>query len=71
MLNVDLGILEWISSLLGKKNVIVDMPEECIKEIRKYVDLGVTYFMLKFLYAENFRSFEIFAENLIPAFKTT
>ena len=52
-------------------SAIVGIPDECIERIRKYVDLGVTYFMLKFPYVENLKSLEVFAKNVVPAFKTT
>ena len=50
-------------------STIVGTPDECIEKMRKYVDLGVTYFMLKFPCVENFKSLEVFAENVVPAFK--
>jgi len=52
-------------------STIAGTSDECIEKIQRYIDIGVTYFMLKFHYVENFKSLEVFAENVIPAFKTT
>ena len=46
-------------------------PEECAEKIHKFVDLGVTYFMLKFPFDTNFKNLELFAKKIIPQFKNS
>ena len=43
-------------------------PEECIRRIQAFVDLGVTEFIHYFTY-EELRSVELFATQVIPAFR--
>jgi len=60
------------SRTLGtSSSTIVGIADECIERMQKYVDLDVTYFMLKFPYVENLKSLEVFAKNVVPAFKRT
>ena len=43
-------------------------PEECIRRIQAFVDLGVTEFIHYFTY-EELKSVELFATQVIPAFR--
>ena len=43
-------------------------PEECIQRIQAFVELGVTEFIHYFTY-EELRSVELFATQVIPAFR--
>jgi len=43
----------------------VGTPEDCIKQIRQYVNLGVTHFMLFFGDLPDLRGLRLFAENVV------
>ncbi len=43
----------------------VGTPEDCIKQIRQYVNLGVTHFMLFFGDFPDLRGLRLFAENVV------
>ena len=47
---------------------IAGTPEECIQRIQAFVELGVTEFIHYFTY-EELRSVELFATQVIPAFR--
>jgi len=44
-------------------------PEECVDQIQRYVDLGVTYFIPHFPFDQDLRTLEIFMDKVLPAFK--
>lgn len=48
---------------------IMGTPEQCVEKIRRYVDLGVTYFIPHFPFAEDLRGLRIFMDEVVPAFK--
>lgn len=50
------------------RGCIMGTPEQCIEKIKAYVKVGVTYFVIYFLDAD-LHSLQIFAENVLPAFK--
>jgi hypothetical protein len=55
-----------------KKNpnlVISGMYDKLVKEIRRYVDIGVSYFTIHLPDLPSRRSLELFAENIIPHFR--
>ena len=43
----------------------VGTPEDCIKQLRQYVNLGVTHFMLFFGDLPDLRGLRLFAENIV------
>lgn len=47
-----------------KKANLVGTPEECVRKMQQYVDLGVTFFMLFFADLPNVKSVRIFAETV-------
>lgn len=49
--------------------VIVGTPEKILKEIKKYLNIGVTYFTLCFADLPDTRSLELFAEHIIHHFR--
>ncbi|NJD29647.1 MAG: LLM class flavin-dependent oxidoreductase [Chloroflexi bacterium] len=56
----------WESSLVG-------MPSDVITKIQRFIDVGVTYFEMKFIYrsmAELRAQLELFAREVIPAFNS-
>jgi len=60
------------SRILGLKtppSYIVGTPDQCINKIKQYTMVGVTYFMLRFPRTKSFKELEVFAEEVIPAFK--
>ena len=48
---------------------LVGTPEECIEKLSKYVDAGVTYFILRFPDITEIAPLQLFAEKVIPTFK--
>jgi len=73
---------EEITNILCKKNVftpkvdiqslkkvfLIGTPDECIKRIGEYVDIGVTRFMLWFLDFSSMDGIRIFAKEVMPSF---
>ncbi|RLG48257.1 MAG: F420-dependent oxidoreductase [Thermoproteota archaeon] len=55
---------EWTEKV--KANSIVGTPEECVEKLRKYIKLGVTYFILRFGDAPSKNGLRLFAEEVIP-----
>ena len=53
------------------KLVIVGTPETILIEIKKYFNMGVTYFALCFPDLPDTRSLQLFAEQIIHHFKTS
>jgi len=48
--------------------VIVGTPETILREIKRYVNIGVTYFTLCFPDLPDTRSLQLFAEHIIHNF---
>ncbi len=63
---------KWIPEGVEKKEFMkanfVGTPEECIKQIQRYVDVGVTYFMLYFGDFPSLRGLKLFARTVLPHF---
>jgi len=55
----------WRSSGL----VIVGTPEKILKEIERYVSIGVNYFTINYVDLPELRSLQLFAKNIIPHFR--
>jgi alkanesulfonate monooxygenase SsuD/methylene tetrahydromethanopterin reductase-like flavin-dependent oxidoreductase (luciferase family) len=53
-----------------ERGAFVGTPEKVIEGIQKYVDAGVEYFMLYFQDDTEFKSLELFAEKVFPAFRS-
>ena len=49
--------------------VIAGTPEMILREIKKYVDIGVTYFTIYFPDLPNMTSLQLFAKNIISCFR--
>ena len=49
---------------------LVGTPEQCIDRLERFVDLGTTYFIFYFPLAIETESHRLFAEKVIPEFKT-
>jgi alkanesulfonate monooxygenase SsuD/methylene tetrahydromethanopterin reductase-like flavin-dependent oxidoreductase (luciferase family) len=47
-----------------KNEGLIGTPSECIAKIKKYVDLGVTYFMLSFLDSPSTNNINLFAKKI-------
>jgi len=47
---------------------IVGTPEQCIEQLKRFVEVGTTYFILYFTNALETRSHELFAKDVIPEF---
>lgn len=50
------------------KRRLIGTPEDCIKKINEYLDVGVTDFMLYFLGPANTNNLRLFGEHIIPEF---
>ena len=51
------------------KGIILGTPEQCVAQLQKYVDVGITYFIVKFGRVSDLRSTRLFAEKVMPAFE--
>ncbi len=59
------------SSSPGMGQGISGTPEQCVEKIAKYVDLGVSCFMLVFPEAtRDMKCLELFSEKVIPSFRS-
>jgi F420-dependent oxidoreductase-like protein len=54
---------EWLKMV--KARDIVGTPSECSERIKKYVDIGMTYFMLRFQDFPSKKSMRLFAEEVL------
>ena len=50
-------------------NAIVGTPEHCARQIRRYVECGVTYFFLLFPHPINLNQIRLFSGEVIPVFR--
>jgi len=48
---------------------VAGTPEECIKQIQRYVDIGVSFFILRFMGSNYSDEMTVFAEEVMPVFK--
>jgi alkanesulfonate monooxygenase SsuD/methylene tetrahydromethanopterin reductase-like flavin-dependent oxidoreductase (luciferase family) len=48
---------------------IMGTPEQCLEQVKQYVDAGVTYFILHFLDVWETKPLQLFADNVIRAFR--
>ena len=51
------------------RSAIFGTPQECIRRIQEYVDLGVAYFIIEMRPPYDYHGLELFAETVIPAFR--
>ena len=51
------------------KLVIVGTPKTILREIKRYLNIGVTYFTVSFPDLPDTRSLQLFAEHVIPCFR--
>lgn len=51
------------------KGNLIGTPEQIVEKIYKFIDVGVTYFMLRFLDMMALEPLMMFAEQVIPTFK--
>lgn len=49
--------------------VIAGTPEQCVERIQRYVDLGVTYFIPHFAFAQDLKALRVFMDKVAPVFK--
>jgi alkanesulfonate monooxygenase SsuD/methylene tetrahydromethanopterin reductase-like flavin-dependent oxidoreductase (luciferase family) len=50
------------------KPPIAGTPSECVEQIRRYVDVGVSLFILRFMGGDFEEEATLFAEEVAPAF---
>ncbi|MCW4034643.1 MAG: TIGR03560 family F420-dependent LLM class oxidoreductase [Candidatus Bathyarchaeota archaeon] len=68
---LDKLVPKWLPEGVSRKDFVksnfVGTPEECVKHVQKYVDVGVNHFMLFFGDLPSLRGLKIFAESVVPA----
>ena len=52
-------------------DAIVGTPAQCVDQVRRYVDVGVTYFFLLFPHPIDLGQLRLFAEEVMPAYSAT
>jgi alkanesulfonate monooxygenase SsuD/methylene tetrahydromethanopterin reductase-like flavin-dependent oxidoreductase (luciferase family) len=52
-----------------KSRRLIGTPEECIEELKNYIDAGFTYFMISFLDSPDMGGMRLFAEEVLPHFQ--
>ncbi len=55
---------EWLDK--ANKSYIAGTPEDCVKQLQSYVDLGVTMFMIHFGDIPSLEGMKLFAEKVAP-----
>lgn len=54
---------EWLKN--AASTYVAGTPEECLKRIKEYVDLGITHFMIRFGDIPSTNGVQLFAEHII------
>ena len=49
-----------------EENYIIGDPERVASKLKEYIDLGVTYFILRFLDFPKFEGAKLFFEEVVP-----
>ena len=49
-------------------SIIAGTPEECVEKIGKYVDVGATYFIPHFPFAQDLQALRIFMDEVVTSF---
>lgn len=62
---------DWSLPLTYEQQILVGTPDEVIDRIRQYQQLGVRHFMLWFLDFPSTRGLTLFAEKVLPVFRST
>jgi len=60
--------LRLYESTRGGRPPISGTPEQCVEQIRRYVDVGVTLFIVRFMGRDFEKESRLFAEEVLPAF---
>ncbi len=61
--------LEEYPDDLWSNTIIMGTPEEIAEKFESLIDLGITYFTLRFEDLPNKRGLQLFAEHVMPEFK--
>lgn len=56
-------------SQVPRNSILVGTPDKVIDAIQRYVDVGITYFTFRFEDLPDMKGLQVFAEDVIPAFK--
>ena len=67
----EVKVIKDKASSIWKKNLnvaIVGTPEDIIKKIERYIDIGVSYFIIHFVDLPSPRSLRLFAKHVMPYF---
>lgn len=48
---------------------IAGTPEECVEQIQRYIDVGVSLFILRFVGGDSVGETKLFSEEVVPAFR--
>jgi F420-dependent oxidoreductase-like protein len=52
-----------------KEKQLIGTPEQCVEQLKRFVEVGTTYFIFHVARALETRSYELFAKEVIPEFK--
>jgi F420-dependent oxidoreductase-like protein len=52
-----------------KENQLIGTPEQCVEQLKRFVEVGTTYFIFHFAHGLETRSYELFAKEVIPEFR--
>jgi F420-dependent oxidoreductase-like protein len=59
----------WAIEEEGKEEQLIGTPEQCVDRLKRFVEVGTTYFIFHFARALETRSYALFAKEVIPEFK--
>lgn len=54
---------------LESEGSVIGTPDECVKKLRAYVDLGIEHFALLFLGDKSLEPLQVFADQVMPQFR--
>jgi len=59
----------WAIKEEPKEKYLIGTPEQCFEQLKRFVEVGTTYFIFHFARALETCSYELFAKEVIPEFK--
>jgi alkanesulfonate monooxygenase SsuD/methylene tetrahydromethanopterin reductase-like flavin-dependent oxidoreductase (luciferase family) len=57
------------SRTIGLEEMIVGSPEQAVRKLKRYIDVGVEHIILRFLDFPRTEGAQLFAQEVIPKFK--
>jgi F420-dependent oxidoreductase-like protein len=59
----------WDIKEESRENQLIGTPEQCVEQLKRFVEVGTTYFIFHFARGLETRSYELFAKEVIPEFR--